>query len=61
MVQTDKKSLEYKVISETGPAHERKYIIEVLVDGIIYGKGYGNSKKEAEQMAAMDAINKRAE
>jgi ribonuclease-3 len=61
MVQTDKKSLEYKVVNETGPAHERKYTIEVLVDGIIYGKGYGNSKKEAEQMAALDAINKRAE
>lgn len=61
MVQTDKKSLEYKVINESGPAHDKKYIIQVLVDGIIYGKGYGNSKKEAEQMAALDAINKRAE
>lgn len=60
MVQTTKKSLEYVVISETGPAHEKKYTIEVLVDNIVYGKGFGNSKKEAEQMAALDAINKRA-
>lgn len=61
MVQTDKKSLEYLVVNEIGPAHNKKYTVQVLVDGIIYGKGFGNSKKEAEQMAALDAINKKAE
>lgn len=60
MVQTTKKSLEYVVVKESGPAHEKKYTVEVLVDNIIYGRGFGNSKKEAEQMAALDAINKRA-
>ena len=60
MVQTTKKSLEYVIVSESGPAHDKKYTVEVLVDNIVYGRGFGSSKKEAEQMAAMDAINKRA-
>ena len=30
------------------------------VENIIYGKGIGKTKKEAEQMAAKDALNKRA-
>ena len=58
MVQTDKKSLEYTVISETGPAHDKNFIVEVKIDGIVYGTGMGKSKKEAEQNAALDAFNK---
>ncbi len=58
MVQTDKKSLEYDVISETGPAHNKTFIVEVKIDGIVYGTGTGKSKKEAEQMAALDAFKK---
>ncbi len=60
MVQTTKKSLEYVVVNESGPAHNKKYTVKVLIDNIVYGKGTGNSKKEAEQMAALDAMNKRA-
>jgi ribonuclease-3 len=58
MVQTDKKSLEYVVISETGPSHDKCFTIEVRIDGILYGTGSGKSKKEAEQNAARDAYNK---
>lgn len=58
MVQTDKKSLDYEVISETGPAHEKHFVVEVRIDGIVYGTGSGRSKKEAEQNAALDAFNK---
>ncbi len=60
LVQTDKKSLEYRIVSESGPAHDKEFIIEVVVDGIIYGRGKGKSKKEAEQMAAKNAILKSA-
>ena len=60
MVQTDKKSLEYKVIKEVGPAHDKEFTIEVVVDDIVYGRGVGKSKKEAEQNAALDAIKKNA-
>lgn len=58
MVQTDKKSLEYHLVKEMGPAHDKTYVIEVIVDGIVYGVGSGKSKKEAEQHAAFDAYKK---
>ncbi|MBQ9011742.1 MAG: ribonuclease III, partial [Bacilli bacterium] len=48
-VQTDKKSLEYKIIKEEGPAHNKQFTAEVLIDGIVYGKGTSHSKKSAEQ------------
>ena len=58
MVQTDKKSLDYVIISESGPAHKKKFVIEVRINGIVYGRGSGGSKKEAEQAAAKDAYQK---
>lgn len=58
MVQTDKKSLEYVLINETGPAHKKTFTVEVQIDGMIYGRGIGGSKKEAEQKAAKDAYQK---
>lgn len=57
-VQTDKKSLEYKLVDETGPAHNKEFTFEVVIDGIVYGKGTGNSKKTAEQEAAKNALEK---
>ena len=60
LVQTEKKSLEYKLIDEKGPAHDKTFTIEVIVDGLIFGKGTGKSKKEAEQNAALEAIKKQA-
>ena len=61
LVQKDKKSLEYVLISETGPSHDKQFEVEVRIDNIVYGKGIGKSKKEAEQNAAKDAYNKRAQ
>lgn len=57
-VQTEQKSLEYTLIKEEGPAHDKRFTIEVKIDGIVYGEGIGNSKKEAEQAAAKEALNK---
>ena len=47
-------------LQEIGPAHDKEFTVEVVVDDIIYGRGIGKSKKEAEQKAALDAINKNA-
>ncbi len=58
MVQTDKKSLEYVLVNETGPSHKKEFTVEVQIDGMIYGRGTGGSKKEAEQSAAKDAYQK---
>ena len=60
LVQTDKKSVTYEIISESGPAHDKLFVCQVLVDGIILGKGSGNSKKHAEQAAAKEALDKQA-
>lgn len=60
MVQTDKRSLDYVLVDESGPAHEKTFVIEVRIDGMIYGRGTGRSKKEAEQNAAKDAYQKSA-
>jgi len=60
LVQTDKKSLEYNLINESGPAHDKRFMVEVKIDNIVYGVGVGKSKKEAEQNAAYDAYQKRA-
>ncbi len=59
-VQTDRKSLEYEVINEYGQAHLKTFEVVVKIDDIIYGKGVGHSKKEAEQKAAQDAYFKSA-
>jgi len=60
MVQMDKGTIEYKIINETGPQNDKTYEIEVYVDNIKYGVGTGKNKKEAEQNAARDAIDKMA-
>lgn len=58
MVQTEKESVEYRLVNETGPAHDRTFEVDVVIDNIIYGHGIGKSKKEAEQNAAFDAYSK---
>lgn len=58
LVQTDKKSLEYIIINEQGPAHDKTFTVEVKIDNIVYGIGTAHSKKEAEQIAARDALKK---
>ena len=59
-VQTDRKSLEYILVNEYGEAHDKTFEIEVKIDGIVYGRGIGKNKKEAEQHAAFDAYKKSA-
>lgn len=58
LVQTDRRSLEYVVVEETGPAHDKLFKVIVKIDDIIYGEGIAHSKKEAEQNAAKDALMK---
>lgn len=48
--------IEYNVLKEEGPDHNKIFHIDVVVDKESVGKGYGRSKKEAEQMAAKEAL-----
>jgi ribonuclease-3 len=61
LVQSDKRTLEYRIISETGPAHDKEFTARVYMDDfIIMGEGKGKSKKEAEQNAAFATLEKLA-
>jgi ribonuclease-3 len=50
-------SPKYVVTEESGPDHDKNFIMEVMVDGRQIGKGTGKSKAEAEQEAAKAALN----
>ncbi|MBP1936458.1 ribonuclease III [Paenibacillus sediminis] len=52
--------LEYRIVEERGPAHEREFVSELFMDGQSLGRGVGRSKKEAEQQAAAAALSKLA-
>ncbi|MBP2240096.1 ribonuclease-3 [Cytobacillus eiseniae] len=57
LVQRDGTGLiEYKILQEKGPAHNREFVSRVLMNGIELGTGTGRSKKEAEQHAAEMAL-----
>ena len=58
LVQTVRKSVIYEIVDEQGPAHNKTFTCQVLVDGIVMGKGVGSSKKSAEQEAAKEALKK---
>lgn len=59
-VQTDRRSLVYELIEESGPAHDKSFTIAVKIDDVIYGKGKAGSKKEACQLAAKASLEKLA-
>ena len=46
----------YALVRETGPDHEKQFCVTVSVGGVVVGRGQGTSKKEAEQMAAAEAL-----
>lgn len=48
--------IDYRLVKEEGPAHERLFWIEVYCDDELVGKGHGKSKKIAEQDAAANAL-----
>ena len=46
----------YTLVSESGPDHDKKFEVEVSLNGEVVGKGSGRSKKKAEQEAARKAL-----
>lgn len=54
--ESPQSAIEYQVLATSGPDHEKKFTVQVLVDGHSKGKGNGNSKKEAEESAARRAL-----
>lgn len=46
----------YRLAGSSGPDHERLFVVEVMIDGAVAGRGEGGSKKRAEQAAAAAAL-----
>ena len=46
----------YRLINETGPAHDRSFQVALSLKGEVLAEGEGRSKKEAEQNAAREAF-----
>jgi len=46
----------YRVVAQTGPDHEKVFEVELELRGEIMGRGSGRSKKDAEQVAARQAL-----
>ncbi len=51
-------TLDYKIVEEYGPDHSKTFVTEVNYQGKSWGFGTGRTKKEAEQAAARDALEK---
>ena len=48
--------IEYKTIGESGPDHNKMFVVDVEVNGKFLAKGKGKSKKEAQMQAAKKAL-----
>src|SRR5204863_4456885 len=53
-----RKQVMYAVLEVEGPAHERTFTCAAVIDGAQLGTGSGRTKKEAEQEAAREALEK---
>lgn len=51
----------YTTLEEKGPEHKKQFVISVSFDNKVLGKGVGSSKKEAEEAAAKNALEKMKE
>ena len=48
--------LTYVLVEESGPDHNKRFVVEVHLNSNVIGRGKGQSKKSAEQMAAKEAL-----
>ncbi|MDR1565274.1 MAG: ribonuclease III [Oscillospiraceae bacterium] len=54
--QNSEERIEYFLVKEEGPDHDKHFVVEVHLNSNVIGKGGGRSKKDAEQQAARDAL-----
>ncbi|TQS75589.1 ribonuclease III [Ornithinibacillus gellani] len=55
--QTKNQTIEYQIVAEKGPSHDREFVSQVLIQLQPVGEGTGRTKKEAEQRAAKHALD----
>ena len=55
-VQKEGKTLTYELVCESGPDHEKVFVVEAVIDGKTVGRGQGRNKKTAQQQAAYQVL-----
>ena len=56
MQQNPEEKLTYVLESETGPDHDKHFVVAVHLNSNCFARGEGRSKKQAEQHAAHEAL-----
>jgi ribonuclease-3 len=56
--QKKNQTITYCLVGESGPDHDKTFLVEVSLNGQVAGRGCGTSKKRAEQDTARDALSK---
>lgn len=51
-------AVSYEIVEEKGPDHDKHFVTQVKISGRVAGRGEGKSKKESEQNAAKEALEK---
>ena len=54
--QNPSEKVEYVLTEQSGPDHNKVFVVDVMLNSNVIGKGEGRSKKQAEQMAAKEAL-----
>ena len=49
-------TLSYRLAAAEGPDHEKRFVVELLLNSNVFARGSGHSKKAAEQEAAREAL-----
>jgi ribonuclease III len=49
----------YESVSESGPEHDKTFVVQCIWEGTVLGQGSGRSKKQAETAAAEEAMEKK--
>ena len=50
--------ISYDIVKEEGPDHDKVFVADVKIDGKVMGEGLGRTKKEAEQNAAKQVLER---
>jgi ribonuclease-3 len=53
------RSPSYELISESGPEHDKTFVVKCVWENMVLGQGSGRSKKQAETAAAVDAMKQK--
>ena len=54
--QKKNQTIQYSLVGESGPDHDKQFCVELSINGEVIGRGTGTSKKRAEQEAAKAAV-----